>query len=114
MTFLLLPFFPSPMSSGASSANNGYHNEAITRTDFKTFQDFYPFYLNEHSNRTNRRLHVIGSTLALLVMFYVVVTLQFKLLWTPFVVGYGFAWVSSPRSSVHPLTPKSAGGALLL
>ena len=27
---------------------------------FKTFAEFYPFYLGEHSNRTCRRLHFLG------------------------------------------------------
>ena len=32
---------------------------------FASFAEFYPFYLSEHSNRTCRRLHFVGSTLAL-------------------------------------------------
>ena len=28
---------------------------------FASFREFYPFYLAEHSNRTSRRLHFIGS-----------------------------------------------------
>ena len=28
---------------------------------FASFREFYPFYLEEHSNRTSRRLHFIGS-----------------------------------------------------
>ena len=30
-----------------------------------SFTEFYPFYLSEHSNRTCRRLHFVGSTLSL-------------------------------------------------
>ena len=58
---------------------------------FKSFADFYPFYLSEHSNRTCRRLHFVGSTLSLLC-------------------GYGFAWVghfgfekNKPASFKRPL-----------
>ncbi len=29
---------------------------------FRTFGDFYPFYLGEHANRTCRRLHFTGTT----------------------------------------------------
>ncbi|EFA86296.1 hypothetical protein PPL_00084 [Heterostelium album PN500] len=36
---------------------------------YTTFEDFYPFYLKEHTNRTNRRLHFVGTTLALLTFF---------------------------------------------
>lgn len=60
---------------------------------FPTFESFYPFYLKEHSNRTNRRLHVIGTTLALLTFVYLVLTRNLLFLWIPPVLGYGFAWV---------------------
>ncbi len=32
---------------------------------FASFSEFYPFYLGEHSNRTCRRLHFVGSCMAL-------------------------------------------------
>jgi hypothetical protein len=32
---------------------------------FRSFAEFYPFYLGEHSRRSCRRLHFIGSSLAL-------------------------------------------------
>ncbi len=32
---------------------------------FQTFAEVYPFYLTEHSNKTCRRLHFVGSSLAL-------------------------------------------------
>jgi glutathione S-transferase len=31
----------------------------------QTFRDFYPFYLAEHSNRMSRRLHFLGTSIAL-------------------------------------------------
>ena len=31
---------------------------------YRTLVEFYPFYLGEHSNRTCRRLHFAGSTIA--------------------------------------------------
>ena len=66
----------------------------ISRTDYKTFKDFYPFYLQEHSNRTNRRLHVIGTLSAILTLTFILITGQYKFLWLPMIIGYGFAWVS--------------------
>jgi hypothetical protein len=38
---------------------------AVREQAFASFGEFYPFYLKEHSNRTCRRLHFVGSTLAL-------------------------------------------------
>src|SRR5262249_55031251 len=32
---------------------------------YRTFGEFYPFYLSEHSNRTCRRLHFVGTTIGL-------------------------------------------------
>ena len=32
---------------------------------YGSFAEFYPFYLSEHSDRTCRRLHFAGSSLAL-------------------------------------------------
>ena len=63
-------------------------------TGFASFREFYPFYLGEHSNRTSRRLHVIGSTGVLVILGLVVA--QVLSPWWLFAVpvcGYGFAWV---------------------
>jgi hypothetical protein len=49
---------------------------------FKRFAEFYPFYLTEHSHSTCRRLHFLGSTLALLCLamgLYSVVRLRLRL-----------------------------------
>ena len=35
---------------------------------YASFAEFYPFYLSEHSARTTRRLHFLGSGLALLCL----------------------------------------------
>lgn len=39
-----------------------------------SFETFYPFYLNEHSNRTCRRLHFVGSSLALVCLCMMLIT----------------------------------------
>ena len=77
---------------------------------FTGFRDFYPFYLGEHTNRTCRRLHVVGSSLVLVVLFAVLVTQHWIwLLSLPF-LGYGFAWIghfffekNRPATFTHPL-----------
>jgi hypothetical protein len=65
----------------------------MSETTYKTFADFYPFYLAEHSDRTCRRLHFIGSTLVLFVLVYVIATGNLWALLLAPVFGYGFAWV---------------------
>lgn len=60
---------------------------------FNSFSEFYPFYLHEHQNRTNKRLHFIGTTFVILVLLFVLFTQQFKYLFLCPLIGYGFAWV---------------------
>jgi hypothetical protein len=38
-------------------------------SQFRSFREFYPYYLGEHANLACRRLHVIGSTGVLAVLF---------------------------------------------
>ncbi len=60
---------------------------------YQRFSEFYPYYLSEHSNLTCRRLHFIGSTLAIALVIAAIVTQQWWLVAVAFVQGYGFAWV---------------------
>lgn len=59
---------------------------------FASFAEFYPFYLGEHSKRTCRRLHFVGTSLVLSTLLLAVTTGQYALLWLIPVFGYGFAW----------------------
>ncbi|CAM3621079.1 DUF962 domain-containing protein [Parendozoicomonas haliclonae] len=77
---------------------------------FSSFAEFYPYYLEEHSNPVCRALHYIGSTLVLTLLGYALFTEQYKLLWLLPVVGYGFAWVghfifekNKPATFQYPL-----------
>ena len=63
------------------------------RTEYRTFQDFYPYYLSEHSHRVCRRLHFVGSALVLLATLYILLTGTWILVWLLPVLGYGFAWM---------------------
>ena len=60
---------------------------------YKTFREFFPYYLSEHSNPVNRGLHYIGTAGA--VGLYVLAIATWGL-WpaiaAPF-AGYGFAWI---------------------
>lgn len=60
---------------------------------FNSFTEFYPYYLQEHSNDVCRRLHYVGSLLVLSILAYAVVTQQWLWLLALPVAGYGFAWV---------------------
>ena len=60
---------------------------------FKTFGEFYPFYLSEHGNRISRRLHFVGTSIALTLAVAAVATQVWWLLAAALVQGYAFAWV---------------------
>jgi hypothetical protein len=58
----------------------------------KSFEEFWLFYVREHSTRGCRRLHFIGSTLGLVCLIATLVTGNLWLIPLGLVVGYGFAW----------------------
>jgi len=60
---------------------------------YATFTDFYPFYLSEHSNRTCRRLHFVGTSLGLACFAAAIAMQNAWWLLAGFVCGYAFAWV---------------------
>lgn len=60
---------------------------------FQSFAEFYPYYLQEHSNPTCRRLHYVGSLLVLAILAYALLTQQWAWLLAIPLAGYGFAWV---------------------
>ena len=81
-----------------------------TVRNYTSFADFWPYYLSEHANATNRRVHVAGTTLAFTVCCYALITDQFTLLWLVPLVGYGGAWFghfviekNRPATFRHPL-----------
>ncbi len=64
-----------------------------TSRTFNSFAEFYPYYLQEHSNDTCRRLHYVGSLLVLGILGYALLTQQWIWLFALPFAGYGFAWV---------------------
>jgi len=60
---------------------------------YERFAEFYPFYLSEHSNRTCRRLHFVGSTLALVCLALAIARGNPGWLLAALLCGYGFAWI---------------------
>ncbi|MDH1107594.1 DUF962 domain-containing protein [Pseudomonas otitidis] len=60
---------------------------------FNSFAEFYPYYLQEHSNDVCRRLHYVGSLLVLAILGYALATQQWLWLLAMPLAGYGFAWV---------------------
>ena len=81
----------------------------MTAPTFRSFAEFYPFYLSEHSNRTSRRLHFIGSTGVIACVIAAFVSGNGWWLLAATFCGYGFAWVghfffehNRPATFRHP------------
>lgn len=81
----------------------------MSSSRFTSFREFYPYYLQEHSNRTCRRLHFIGTSLVIGIVLAAVGTGNLSWLWAIPVAGYGFAWVghygfekNRPATFKHP------------
>lgn len=57
-----------------------------------TYNEFWEFYLREHSKPLTRVLHLVGTTLGLALLVYFVATGRWYFFPLFFVVGYAFAW----------------------
>jgi hypothetical protein len=93
-----------------SNNDRRYAMSAETTARFNSFAEFYPYYLQEHSNDVCRRLHYVGSLLVLGILTYAVVTQQWLWLLAMPLAGYGFAWVghfvfekNKPATFKYPL-----------
>jgi hypothetical protein len=69
---------------------------------YKNFKDFYPYYISEHSHKTTKLLHFIGTTFSL--------SFEIKFIFFSLISGYGFAWVAhffveknKPATFTYPL-----------
>ncbi|MEW6735480.1 MAG: DUF962 domain-containing protein [Acidobacteriota bacterium] len=77
---------------------------------FQSFEEFWPFYIREHSLSTTRVLHFIGTTCGLIAIMLLVMTAQWWWLPIALVISYGFAWFSHffieknrPATFTYPL-----------
>ncbi len=60
----------------------------------ESFDQFWPYYLREHSKPRTRALHYIGTSLVVAIALGAVLTGSWWLLALMPVAGYGFAWAS--------------------
>ena len=77
---------------------------------YKTFRDFYPYYLSQHTNPTCRVLHFIGSSIVLAALIVALITSNAWWLAAMPLAGYGFAWAghfffekNRPATFTYPL-----------
>jgi hypothetical protein len=78
--------------------------------EYRSFREFYPAYLAEHSERSTRRLHFLGTLLVIVVVAVAIGTGNPRWLLLAPVFGYGLAWIghfvferNRPATFRHPL-----------
>ncbi|WP_090229427.1 DUF962 domain-containing protein [Lutibacter maritimus] len=76
----------------------------------KSFEEFYPFYLKQHSNKICRLLHIIGTTIVFALIITAIYHSNYKLLLFVPLAGYSFAWIghfffekNKPATFQYPL-----------
>lgn len=82
----------------------------MSERQFKSFAEFWPYYLSEHGKPTTRALHCIGSLLAIAVVVAFIVSGRWWLFPLALVPGYAFAWIghffvekNRPATFTYPL-----------
>lgn len=96
--------------SHAATAETAPSAEAREWPAPTTFEEFWPFYLGEHRDPLSRRLHFIGTSLAIGCVATSVATFNPWPLAAAPVCGYGFAWAghflvekNRPATFTYPL-----------
>lgn len=76
----------------------------------KSYNEFYIFYLKEHSNKTCRILHFIGTTLVFTFAVIAIYSGKSLFWWLIPISGYAFAWIghyffekNKPATFKYPL-----------
>ncbi|KAG9004485.1 hypothetical protein FRB95_007032 [Tulasnella sp. JGI-2019a] len=62
-------------SSRSPVANPTYSPMPRSLVGYRSFREFYPFYLGQHSHPLGRRLHFVGTTIAIVYQLRVLVSL---------------------------------------
>jgi hypothetical protein len=60
----------------------------------RTYAEFWPFYLAEHSRPATRATHLVGTGLALLLLLLATIFREGALLAPALIAGYGLAWIA--------------------
>lgn len=76
-------------SQSATSTSVGLH----THHQFKSLEDFYPFYASQHKALGTRLLHIIGTSLFLVNCIFSIANLRPRQLLLGPIIAYSCAWI---------------------
>jgi len=66
----------------------------MSQPRFQSFEEFWPYYLAEHSRPETRAIHAIGTTAGVACAAALIAKRKWKLLPLAFVPAYGAAWLA--------------------
>jgi len=69
-------------------------NENTPPKEFQSFEEFWPYYLSEHSRPETRALHAAGTTVGSACAVVLLATGRWRWLPLALIPGYGAAWLS--------------------
>ncbi|MBK8256442.1 MAG: DUF962 domain-containing protein [Polyangiaceae bacterium] len=76
----------------------------------ETYEEFWPFYVREHSDPTNRKLHFVGTTGSIVFLTLAVLRRKPTHILHALLAGYGGAWIghfafqkNKPATFKYPL-----------
>ncbi len=82
----------------------------MAERQYRTFAEFWPFYVREHADPRNRLMHGIGTSLGLALFGVILATGNWRLAVLLPVIGYGFSWYghfflqkNRPATFTYPL-----------
>jgi hypothetical protein len=82
----------------------------MTERQYKSFAEFWPYYVAEHSKPATRALHAIGTTAGLIFIAALIARGKWWLFPLGLVPGYGLAWIghffiekNKPATFQYPL-----------
>jgi len=60
----------------------------------ESYEEFWPFYLQQHAKHDTRLWHIVGTGAASVLLVAAVISFSYELFLAAIVVGYGPAWAS--------------------
>lgn len=82
----------------------------MSNDDFRSFSDFWPYYMREHSKPSTRLVHAAGTLASTALIIALLISRNFRYLPLALIVGYGPAWFAHffleknrPATFKHPL-----------
>ncbi|RXI96146.1 DUF962 domain-containing protein [Anaerobacillus alkaliphilus] len=77
--------------------------------EFKNYQEFWPFYLTQHSKKETRAWHFVGTTFVFICIALAIILGNSWIVLLAPVIAYSFAWIShffiegnKPATFGHP------------